>query len=86
MSSFLDLPDELILKVLSYTEIADLLSCGQVSKRIRTISNDDSLFQTEIISGNYVTTFFGTLDIRLMPKQLLILKDGIPYKMKCGKK
>ena len=86
MSSFLDLPNEMILKVLSYAEITDVVRCGQVSKRIRTISNDDSLFQTEIISGNYVTTFFGTLDIRFMPKRLLILKDGIPYKMKYGKK
>ena len=43
MSSFLDLPDELILKVFSYTEIADLWKCGRVSKRIRNISIDNSL-------------------------------------------
>ena len=54
MSSFLDLPDELILKVLSYTETADLLKCGQVSKRIRTISNDNSLFQTVNLSNKYL--------------------------------
>ena len=46
MSSFLDLPDEIILKVLSYTEIADLWRCGRVSKRIRNISNDNSLIPT----------------------------------------
>ena len=56
MSSFLDLPNELILKVLSYTETADILSCGQVSKRIRTVSNDKSLFQTVNLSGKYVKT------------------------------
>ena len=56
MSSFLDLPDELLLEVLSYTEIADVLKCGQVSKRIRTISNDNSLFQTVNLSGKYVKT------------------------------
>ena len=56
MSSFLDLPDELILKVLSYTEIADVLKCGQVSKRIRTISDDNSLFQTVDLSDKYVKT------------------------------
>ena len=56
MSSFLDLPDELILEVLSYTEIADVLKCGQVSKRIRTISNDNSLFQTVDLSDKYVKT------------------------------
>ena len=56
MSSFLDLPDELILEVLSYTEIADVLKCGQVSKRIRTISNDNSLFQTVDLRDKYVKT------------------------------
>ena len=58
MSSFLDLPDELILKVFSYTETADILRCGQLSKRIRTISNDNSLFQTVNLSGKYVKTCF----------------------------
>ena len=58
MSSFLDLPNEIILKVLSYTEITDVLRCGQVSKRIRTISNDNSLFRIVNLSGKYVTTDF----------------------------
>ena len=56
--SFLDLPNEIILKVLSYTEITDVLRCGQVSKRLRTISNDKSLFQIVNLSGKYVTTDF----------------------------
>ena len=56
MSSFLDLPDELILKVFSYTKTADILRCGQVSKRIRSISNDNSLFQTVNLSGKNVET------------------------------
>ena len=56
MSSFLDLPDELILKVFSYTETTDLLSCAQVSKRIRTISNDNSLFQTVNLRNKIVKT------------------------------
>ena len=56
MSSFLDLPDELILKVFSYTETADILRCGQVSKRIRNISNDNSLFQIVNLSGKNVKT------------------------------
>ena len=56
MSSFLDLPVELFLKVLSYTETVDLLRCAQVSKRIRTISNDDLLFQTVHLRDKYVKT------------------------------
>ena len=58
MSSFLDLPNEIILKVLSYSEITDILRCGQASKRIRTISNDKSLFHIVNLSGKYVTTDF----------------------------
>ena len=41
-----DLPDELILKILSYSEVKDLISCGQVSKRTRNISQDRSLWVT----------------------------------------
>ena len=41
-----DLPDELILKILSYSEVKDLISCGQVSKRTRNISRDSSLWVT----------------------------------------
>ena len=41
-----DLPDELTLKILSYLEVKDLISCGQVSKRTRNISRDSSLWVT----------------------------------------
>ena len=46
MLSFQDLPDELILQILSYSETKDLIICGQVSKRIRNISHDGSLWMT----------------------------------------
>ena len=39
---FEDLPDEIILGVLSFLDIKDLLRCAQTSKRIRNISNDES--------------------------------------------
>ena len=38
---FLTLPNEIILHVFTYLRIADLLECGQVSKRFRAICNDD---------------------------------------------
>ena len=44
-TSFEDLPDEIILKVFKNLEISDLICCGQLSKRIRTISHDESLWQ-----------------------------------------
>ena len=44
MKNFQDLPDELVLKILSYSETEELQICGQVSKRIRRISNDGTLW------------------------------------------
>ena len=44
MLNFQDLPDELILQIISYSDTKELISCGQVSKRIRKISHDGSLW------------------------------------------
>ena len=54
MSQFQDLPDEIILKVLSYMVLKDLLCCGQTSKRIRAVSHDESLYQKIDLSGKKV--------------------------------
>ena len=51
-----DLPDELILKILSYSEVKDLISCGQVSKRTRNISHENSLWKTAILEKKIVKT------------------------------
>ena len=40
-----DLPVEIILKVFASLELKDLLNCGQVAKRFRTISHDEFLWQ-----------------------------------------
>ena len=40
-----DMPDEIILKVLSYLDLLNLIRCGQLSMRIRSISHDRSLWQ-----------------------------------------
>ena len=42
---FQDLPDELILNVLNFLQLPDLIRCGLVSKRIRTVSFIESLWQ-----------------------------------------
>ena len=44
MLTFQDLPDEVVLKILSFSETKDLIGCGQVSKRIRRISHDGTLW------------------------------------------
>ena len=40
-----DLPDEIILKILSYLETKDIILCGHVSKRMRYLSYDEILWQ-----------------------------------------
>ena len=51
-----DLPDELILKILGYSEVIDLIICGQVSKRTRNISQDNSLWVTVTFKEKIVKT------------------------------
>ena len=50
MVSLQDLPDEIILKVINYLKTKDLIRCGHISKRIRNISRDESLWQKINIS------------------------------------
>ena len=45
-----DLPDEMILKVLSYVNIGDLMRCGKVSKRFGKIRDIESLWQNVNLS------------------------------------
>ena len=45
-NKFQDLPDELILKILSYLESKYLIKCGQISVRTRNISQDSTLWMT----------------------------------------
>ena len=54
--NFGDLPNELILKVFSYSEPKELISSGQLSKRIRKISHDKSLWQQVNLSKKIVKT------------------------------
>ena len=41
VSKFEALPIEIICHVFNYLKLVDLLRCGQVSKRFRTISSDN---------------------------------------------
>ena len=56
MSNFQDLPDELVLKILNYSETKDLISCGQLSRRIRQISHDGTLWETANLKKKIVKT------------------------------
>ena len=53
-----DFPDEIIIKVCASLDLKDLLNCGQVSKRFRTISHDEFLWQQIDLSGKSVSAAF----------------------------
>jgi hypothetical protein len=48
------LPDEIILKIFSLLDIKGVLQCGQVSKRLRDISNDQCLWSKLNLYGRVV--------------------------------
>ena len=56
MLNFQDLPDELVLKILGYSETKHLITYGQVSKRIRRISLDCTLWVTVNLVKKIVKT------------------------------
>ena len=56
MLNFQDLPDELVLKILGYSETKDLIVYGQVSKRIRKISQDSTLWETANLVKKIIKT------------------------------
>ena len=53
-----DLPNEVLLKVFSYLEPVDLIQCGQLSKRLRAICHDKSLWQKVNLSWKKVSAEF----------------------------
>ena len=56
---FEDLPDEVILKILGYLEGSKgLIYCGHLSMRIRTISQDETLWQKINLSRQNIPTGF----------------------------
>ena len=53
-----NLPDEILLKIFSYIDFQELLQCGQVSKRIRTICSDKSFWEDIFLSRKKVKAEF----------------------------
>ena len=71
-----DLPDEILLKILSNLDFVNIIKCGQVCKRIRAISHDTRLLQTINLSG------------KIVPAKFLqfILENGCKYLSLCEAK
>ena len=74
---FEDLPDEVILLTLSFLEIKDLISCGHVSKRIRNISQDESMWQSMNLYSKNVPVEFLSMIIERGCKYLNLFKAEI---------
>ena len=69
-----DLPDEVLLEILSYLDIKDLLRCSQVCRRIRSISHDESLWQKiNLFEQKNVTANF----IKIQGVQTLSVKSNL---------
>ena len=66
-----DIPDEIILKVLGYLEIKDLLYVGHLSKRLKVISQDETLWKRISLSWNECMVPAEFLD--------MVLQNGCEY-------
>ena len=55
---FEDLPVEIELKVMSYLDIRDLLRCTQISKKVRALCQDKSLWQKINLSWKKIPISF----------------------------
>ena len=53
-----DLPDELILHVGSFLNLKEIIKCGQVSKRIRSICSDETMWQAVNLYNKIVPVEF----------------------------
>ena len=64
-----DLPVEVLLKVFNYLELIDLYRCGQVSKRLKSVSLVESLWQ-KVILLNDTRPEKTTVSLNLVEKML----------------
>jgi len=58
MSPLENLPDEVILNILGYVKIQDLIICGQLSNRLRCITQDPTLWQRVDVNDKKISTKF----------------------------
>ena len=63
------LPDEVVLKILEFISIKDVIQFGHVSKRLRKISQDESLWKT-------VRLFFKTVPVDFVES---VINNGCKY-------
>ena len=72
-----DLPDELILLVVSFLNMKEIIKCGQVSKRIRSICSDETIWQKVNLYNKIVPVKFLIHLIDNKCKYLSLLRSKI---------
>ena len=85
-----DLPDEILLKIVSFLNIKGVLQCGKVSKRLRAVSNDQCLWLKLNLSGREIPYGFIEKAIQngceYLNLRLSCVKGGekseVPWKLK----
>ena len=68
-----NLPDEILLKVLSYLEIEEICVCAQLSQRFRAICHDQALWNRVNLFGNPVLLQFLEMILNKKCKYLSLL-------------
>ena len=78
MASFEEFPDEIMLKVIKLLNIKDLIKFGHVSKRMRKIRSDQSLWEKINLSKNTPGSSSAYVDI---PTDLvkMVIENGCKY-------
>ena len=72
-----DLPNELILHIVSFLNLKEIIKCGQVSKRIRSICSDETIWQKVNLYNKIVPVNFLICLIGNKCKYLSLLKSKI---------
>ena len=75
---FEGLPDEILLNIFSFLDIKGVLRCGQVSKRLRAVSNDQCLWLKLNLSGREVPYGFIEKAIQNGCEYLNLGFSGVP--------
>ena len=73
----LPLPNEIVLKILSYLDIVDLRNCVQVSKRLRSICFDKSLLYEKALK--YRNLKYGTIQCPLCQNGFELLENMVKH-------
>ena len=78
MASFEEFPDEIMLKVIEFLNIKDLIKFGHLSKRMRKIRSDQSLWQKINLAQNTPGSSSAYIDV---PTNLvkMVIENGCKY-------